>query len=122
MNFDKNPFTGFLATSENEDSVKNALRNLLLTNKGERFYDSDKGGGIRDRLFELTDPSNYGDFELIKMDIKSTIAAYEPRAIVQDVYIEPNPNENSLYIQIVFQVRNVQDQVFNLDLHIERVR
>lgn len=119
MNFDKNPFTGYLGTATNEDAVKNALRQLLLTNKGERFYDARYGGGIRDMLFELYDPMQQ---EATKYEIKSTIERYEPRAIVHDIEVNVDEQRNSLHIRIVFGIRNIQEEAFNLDLHIERVR
>ena len=34
-NFNKNEFTGYLGTVENEEAVKQAFRNLMLTNHGE---------------------------------------------------------------------------------------
>ena len=118
MNFDKNPFTGYLATAENEEAVKNSIRQYVLTNKGERFYDSNKGGDIRDHLFELVD---LGDAERLKFDLKNGIQSYEPRADIVDIEVTPT-DDNILYISITFAVANIQDQVFNLDLHIERVR
>lgn len=119
MNFDKNPFTGYLGVATNEDAVKNAMRQLLLTNKGERFFDSRKGAGIRDMLFELFDPSTH---EAIKYDIKTIVEAYEPRAIIQSIDIEQIDDDNSLFIKIVFSIRNIQEEAFVLDLHVERVR
>jgi phage baseplate assembly protein W len=119
MNFDKNPFTGYLGVATNEDAVKNAMRQLLLTNKGERFFDSRKGAGIRDMLFELFDPSTH---EAIKYDIKTIVEAYEPRAIIQNIEIEQLEDDNSLFIKIVFSIRNIQQEAFVLDLHVERVR
>jgi len=119
MNFDKNPFTGYLAVATNEEAVKNSIRQLLLTNKGERFYDARKGGGIRDLLFELFDPLS---MEAIKLDLRETIQAYEPRAIVHDIEVVGDINSNELSIKIIFGVQNIQNESFELDLHIERVR
>ena len=119
MNFDKNPFTGYLATATNEEAVKNSLRQLLLTNKGERFYDARKGGGIRDLLFELFDP---GTAEAVKHDIRNVIEQYEPRAIVHDIEVMNELDSNEMRIKIIFGVQNIQDEAFELDLHIERVR
>lgn len=119
MNFDKNPFTGYLGVATNEDAVKNALRQLLLTNKGERFYDARFGGGIRDLLFELFDPASV---EATKYEIKATIERYEPRAIVHDIEVNESVDINTLNIKIIFGIQNIQEEAFNLDLHIERVR
>ena len=52
-NFDQNPFTGVLARVTNEESVAQSLKNITLTNRGERFYNSNKGSRIRSSLFEL---------------------------------------------------------------------
>ena len=121
-NFEKNPFTGFLAKYENEDAVKQSLSNLLRTQLGERFYDSNKGSKLADLLFE--NPT-FMDLELVKANIREVIGKYERRVILQDVRFT-NPTEsidvNEIYITIVFQIQNVLDQEFELNFNIQRVR
>ena len=89
---------------------------------GERFYDSKKGSKLADILFE--NPS-FMDLELVKANIREVVSKYEPRAIIQDVRFT-NPAEsidvNELYVTIVFQIRNVLDEVFELNFNIQRVR
>lgn len=121
-NFEKNPFTGFLAKYENEDAVKQSLSNLLRTQLGERFYDSKKGSKLADLLFE--NPS-FMDLELAKANIRDVIGRYEKRVLLRDVRFT-NPTEsidvNEIYITIVFQIQNILDEEFELNFNIQRVR
>lgn len=121
INFDRNPFNGNLAKLTNEESVKNSLKNLFMTNKGERFYDSNKGTILRAMLFENS--FGLGDFEAIKLDLIQVAQAYEPRAQIMDLHIqEPDPDQNSVSLKIVFSIINIPDKTFSLDIFINRVR
>ena len=118
-NFDQNPHTGFLGTVTNEEAVAQSYKNLVLTGKGERFYDAEKGAGIRDLLFELATPEWA---EVADLQIKSTLNEYEPRGRVQEVQIRDNLETNAVDFRIVYSLINDQDQLYSLDLHIKRVR
>ena len=117
--FEQNPLTGALARVTNEDSVKQSLRNIILTNIGERFYDSNKGSKIKQSLFELYDPSTV---EIIRIQLGEAIAAYEPRAIIQDIRLQEDLERNGYYVTLIFSIINIPDQTFSLDLSIQRVR
>lgn len=117
--FEINPLTGFLARTTNEEAVRQSVKNILLTDVGERFYDSNKGSKLKHYLFENVDPMTV---EMLKMEIRNTIAAYEPRAIINDVRINENVDGNSYDVTIVFSVININDQLFDLSVNIKRVR
>lgn len=118
--FEMNPFTGMLARSVNEESVKQSLKNLVLTECGERFYDSNKGSKIKQALFELYD---VGMFDVAKMQLRASLAAYEPRASIIDVVLSPDQlDANILNCKIVFSVINIPNETFSLDLNVSRVR
>jgi phage baseplate assembly protein W len=55
-NFDKNPVTGNLARVTNEDAIKQSLRNLVLTNRTERFYQPHIGSKVQSLLFDPMGP------------------------------------------------------------------
>jgi phage baseplate assembly protein W len=119
-NFDQNPHTGYLGRVTNEAAVAQAYRNLLLTNKGERFYESDKGSDITSTLFELYDPTMSGTIEL---EITSYLNRYEPRGNVSSVVIEPDQVDfNAINMKIVYTTKNDQNQLRTLNIHIQRVR
>ena len=94
-------------------------RNIVQTNVGERFYDSNKGSKIRQSLFELYDPATV---EIIRMQLGEAIAAYEPRAIIQDIRLQEDLDRNGYYVTLIFSIINIPDQTFSLDLSIQRVR
>ena len=118
-NFDQNPHTGYLGVVTNEQAIKQSYKNLILTNKGERYGDSEKGSNIRAKLFDLHDTIAT---EALVLEIKSTLNAYEPRGEIINVEFIDSLDANALDIRLVFRAINDQDQIYSLDLHVQRVR
>jgi phage baseplate assembly protein W len=117
-NFDLEFVKKDLLSYKNEDSVKRSIRNILLTDKGERFFNPTFGSDIRKMLFENFSPST----EQVVADlIKTAIGNHEPRANVIDVNVSGNPDQNSMYINIVFSVINKAEPV-TLELILNRIR
>ena len=115
---DKHPIRSTVLRKTNVDAVKQSLRNLMLTDKGERLFQPNLGGNIRAMLFENITAQT---FLTMQEHIKDVIEAHEPRADVIDVYIAQTPQEHEVQITIVFRVVNVQEPV-TLELLLERVR
>ena len=82
-------------------SVKQAIKNLLLTNKFEKPYRPNYGANLRSLLFELM-TEDVGE-EIIE-NIKKSIARYEPRARVLGVKVTATPDYNSVTATIEFRV------------------
>jgi len=118
-NFDLNPTTGYLARLTNEESVKQSIKNLMLTSIGERFYDTSKGSKIRNSLFDNFDPTN---LELIKMQASEVLQAYEPRARIAAIRLNEDLDRNSYNLTFVFSIINIPDQTFDLTINVKRVR
>jgi phage baseplate assembly protein W len=82
-------------------AVKQAIKNILLTNQGEKPFDPYYGGELNSFLFSLS-------AEFDELDIKETIVNainnYEPRADVRQVNVKLEPDYNSMVITVVFQV------------------
>lgn len=117
-NFDLELVKKDLLSYKNEDSVKRSIRNILLTDRGERFFNPTFGSDIRKMLFENFSPST----EQVVADlIKTAIGNHEPRANVLDVNVSGNPDQNSMYINIVFSVINKAEPV-TLELILNRIR
>lgn len=118
--FDMNPFTGMLARVTNEDAVKQSLKNIVLTECGERFYDSNKGSKIKQSLFELFDLAM---FDIVKMQLRTALAVYEPRATIIDIQLANDQlDSNTMNVKIIFSVINIPEYTFSLDLNVTRVR
>jgi phage baseplate assembly protein W len=117
-NFDLELVKKDLLSYKNEDSVKRSIRNILLTDRGERFFNPTFGSDIRKMLFENFSPAT----EQVVADlIKTAIGNHEPRANVIDVNVSGNPDQNSMYINIVFSVINKAEPV-TLELILNRIR
>lgn len=118
LNFTAHPVTGDVTRRYDEEAVKRSIRNLLMTNNFERPFHSDIGSQIRAMLFEPVTPLLAAS---LKRVIINTITTYEPRAILDDVTVTINPDNNSAYVSVVFTIINTFSPV-KLDVIIERTR
>lgn len=84
-------------------AVKQAVKNLLLTNRFEKPYRPDYGANLSSLLFELAD-ENVGE-EIIEL-VKNAIQRYEPRAKLEDIKVTANLNTNAIAVTIQFRVIN----------------
>ena len=97
-----NPITQDLTLRLNEDSVKEALKNLILTNKGERLYMPDFGANIRQYLF---DPNDDAAHNSIKTEINDAIKKYIPNLQVTELSVtKSEENENLAIVKIDYIV------------------
>jgi phage baseplate assembly protein W len=112
------PLSNDLALFKNEDAVKESLKNLVLTDRGERLMQPNLGGNIRAALFENMTPAG---LKLIEEQIRTTIEIYEPRAEIIDVIVNGNLNDNAIKVTVKFFVKN-QEQPVELDVFLERTR
>jgi len=113
-----NLLTDDVSVLRDEDSVKEAIRNLLMTDRGERLKQPNLGAGLRQLLFENMIPST---FELVKERVKSTLEIYEPRADIIDITVSGSLDEGSVFVNIVFFINN-REQPITLDVILERTR
>ena len=112
------PVSKDLALLKDEDSVKESIKNLILTDRGERLMQPYIGGNIRAMLFENLTP---GTLKLIEDRVTSTIQTYEPRAELINVSVSSDPDNGEVYVGITFYVRQVE-QPIQLDVVLQRTR
>lgn len=86
-------------------SVKQALKNLLMTNRTEKPFAPYFGANLQEILFELADQNSSRE---ITFAIIENIKAFEPRIDPSTVKIFPDvaPDNNTLNITIIFNVVN----------------
>jgi len=111
------PISKDVALLKDEDAVKRAISNLILTDPGERLMQPYIGAGIREMLFENLTP---GTLKIIEERVRDTIDIYEPRAELIDVAVE-SIDEQSVQITVLFYVTN-EEQPIQLDVILERNR
>lgn len=117
--FDKNPSTGYLAEVHNEDSIRQSIRNLVLTERTERFYRAATGSKVYSLLFE---PFDALTSMAIENTIRETIRNSEPRALVRGVTVVPNEAHHMYIVGVMFSVISTPDEVFETALILRRVR
>jgi len=120
LQFRRHPSTGRLLMKKEDEAVKQALKNLILTNHYERPFRPEFGGNVRARLFDLFTSFTQADFQNI---IINAIENYEPRAIVDNssVNVIENPDGNSMTITIRFRNAITLNDL-QLDINLNRVR
>ena len=117
-NLEQIPGRKDIARKVNEQAVRESIRNLVLTDRGERLFQPDIGCDIRGSLFENMDANTS---LILKENIKSTIRTYEPRCDVKDVIVNANIDSNAVSVQVVFSVIN-SDRDLSLSIDLSRVR
>jgi hypothetical protein len=114
-NFNAHPQNKRLAKYVNEEAVKRSIRNLLQTDKGERFFQPELGCNIRSLLFE---PMVETTSIRMKDMIQDAITKFEKRARVLNIEIYPFESRNAYDVFIVFEVINsVNPVTLNLTLY-----
>jgi phage baseplate assembly protein W len=118
LNFTAHPVTGDVAMRYDENAVKTAVKNLVLTQNYERPFHSEIGSPIHALLFDLSSP-------LLAFSLKRAIVDlvnnFEPRVNLQDVEVSVSQPNNSVYVSIYFTVLNTINPI-KLDLVLERSR
>jgi phage baseplate assembly protein W len=117
-NLEQIPGRGDTSRVINENAVRQSIRNLIMTDRGERLMQPNIGCDIRGSLFENIDPST---ILILEQNIKSTLRTYEPRCIVKGVEIIGNIDSNDLKVKIVFSVINTTT-LSSVTVDLNRVR
>jgi phage baseplate assembly protein W len=124
LSFRRHPSTGKLLVKKNDDAVKQAVKNLVLTNRYERPFHPEFGGDVRARLF---DNFNSISSSIFQEQISTAIGNYEPRVKLEKidnqeaVSIREYPDENGLAVTIRFRSVATLNDV-TLDVNLNKVR
>ena len=101
MSFKFNPLSGDLIALKNENAIARAVRNIVLTTPGEKFFNPDFGSSIGEILFENVDEITAVSIE---DEIRSSLKNYEPRVELIDVNVDPNFDENQFDVTISYRI------------------
>ena len=101
MTFQSNPLNDDLIGLKNENAIARALRNIVFTLPGEKFFNESFGSRISGSLFENIDDIT-GD--VINDEIRNSINKWEPRVDLLDVITLPNPDSNSYEVTITYEI------------------
>lgn len=102
---------GRIVLSEFEEDIRDAVRIILLTAKGERVMRPEFGTGLHNFVFETMSETNIGT---IQAAIQNALIEWEPRLELLAVNVEADQGEvGKLLINIDYEVRATNTQ-FNL--------
>ena len=110
FDFTANPQTGDVATVKDAVSVKRGIKNILLTAPFERLFQPEVGSGIKNILFESMTPLTE---QRLSDACRDAIDAWEKRAEVLHVFVDPDEEYNRYKVSVTFRPLNavVEEQV-----------
>jgi phage baseplate assembly protein W len=120
LSFRRHPSTGKLLMKKDDESVKQAVKNLVMTNRYERPFRPEFGGDVRRRLFDNFDSIDATAYET---QIETAIENYDARVVLEPyaIQIQQKQDENAMNISIRFKNTLTLNDV-NLDVNLNRVR
>lgn len=101
------PVTGRIRTADYEEDIRQAIRIILMTRKGERVMRPDFGCGIHDFAFAAMDYRNISQMERC---VREALIQWEPR--IRDVEVEVTRDEQRdgcMDVRINYVVRSTNN-------------
>lgn len=98
---DKN--TGRMQTAAYEEDIKEAIRIILSTRKGERIRNPSFGCGIYNYAFDIMD---FTTLSAVKHEIELALVAWEPRIEDIRVTVHEEADAGRLLIEVGYVVRS----------------
>ena len=101
LSFSPHPVTKDLPVLVNERAVTRSVRNLVETIPTERFFNSLIGTDIRDTLFDNFDRMNV---MMIEDQIREVLGNFEPRVSNVGATVKARPDDNTLEVNVFFDI------------------
>ena len=101
VNFARNPFTDDLSIVNNDNSIKQAVKNIILTSPGEKPFQPLVGSSVNRLLFE---PLDAFTADTIAEEITTTINQFEPRVQLTNVDVTPIFESNKLNVSLEYKI------------------
>ena len=101
LSFSPHPVTKDLPVLVNERAVVRSVRNLVETIPTERFFNSLIGTDIRDTLFSNFDRMNV---MMIEDQIREVLGNFEPRVTNVGATVKARPDDNTLEVNVFFDI------------------
>ena len=119
MDMGFHPLTKDLRKKTKENSIKQSVRNLLLTSPGEKLFNPNWGCNLRGFLFDpISDTSAIEIKETVGLSLKN----YEPRIEVIDILVGPMLDNDGYDIVLYYKLRETTTVINQTVSLTERVR
>ena len=119
MSFQVNPINSDTIAVKNDTAIARSIRNLVLTNPGERFFNPTLGSRISEILFDNADDVSAA---ALREEIEETINVYESRVRLQDVKVKPDFEGHSFDITITYDIVGIDALPQQLNFALQSTR
>ena len=109
------PSGWFASTKTTVEAVKNNIRNLLLTNRGERVFQPNLGLGLRQFLFEQITPDT---IIAIQNDIRDTLSLWLPFVVIENIIVNQQDDFNRIDVKLEFSIQQVPNSLDSITVGI----
>ena len=103
--FQTNPLNSDLIALKNENAISRSIRNLILTQPGDKPFQPDLGSEVYESLFETLDQITASS---VQQQIENTIIKYEPRVNLRDVTVTANIPNNAFDVLINYEIIGIE--------------
>ena len=118
LNFKKNPITKDVISKKGQNAIKQSIKNLVLTRIGEKLFSPTIGSYVYNLLFDNIVPETT---IALQPGIEDVINTYEPRAIVNQVIVQPDSDNNGYLIVLIVSFVNSPEPT-TVEFFLERLR
>ncbi|URC15357.1 baseplate wedge subunit and lysozyme [Paraglaciecola Antarctic GD virus 1] len=99
--FGRNPVDNDVIQDIDDFAIRNSMKSLIMTSKGERPFLPLIGCNVKSFLFENASGSTpYA----IARSVREVLQNFEPRVIVDKVDVEDDPERNKISIRIFYRI------------------
>lgn len=112
------PFRKDIIPLKDSEAVKNAVKNLILTNFFERPFQPSVGANLKALLFE---PMDVVTEISLKENIEDVILENEPRIRLIDIGVKGNKDNNNYNITVKYLIRQT-NEVGSVQVKLKRLR
>jgi phage baseplate assembly protein W len=103
----KSVSTSDILVDNDIEAIKNSIRNIFTTKKGQKILNPDFGYSLEQYLFT---PLTQANAKAIGNDILTGITKYEPRINVSNIIVNPVYDQNLYYIAVYYNILEINKQ------------
>jgi len=119
LSFSRHPITNDIITLKDADAIKRAVQNLVRIKIGEVFFRNDVGTRLTGSLFELATDDL---IDPLVSEIETVITNFEPRVNLKNVNVSSIPDENTLNVEISYDIIGLPLPQQTIDFILEPTR
>ena len=121
--YTNNGLSGDVVRRYDNESVRQSVRNILMTNKYEKPFNRDFGCNLI--KFNFDRAGAWSEYEM-SQEIKRQMSINEPRIILEDVQIKRKPGKQIMDVLLMYKVKpidsNTPSETVDVQIKVERIR